>query len=114
MDSIALVRFAHGLLDAKKATDIEILDIHALTSLGDYFIVASGNGTTHVKALCDELEDKLAKKGIEPRRVEGEKTAAWILMDYNDVIIHLFDHETRGFYCLERLWSDAPRITIEN
>ena len=110
MKSIELVKFAYGLLDTKKATDIAVLDIRKLSSLGDYFVVASGTSTIHVKALAGELENKLSEQGIEPRRIEGEKSAVWILLDYNDVIIHIFNHETRDFYCLERLWGDAPRL----
>lgn len=110
MTSIELVKFAVNLLENKKATDISILDIREVTSLGDYFVVASGGSTTQVKALAGELEDKLSQQGVEPKRVEGEGSASWILMDYNDVIVHIFNHETRDFYCLERLWGDAPRI----
>ncbi|MCL2033594.1 MAG: ribosome silencing factor [Oscillospiraceae bacterium] len=110
MKSIELVKFTCKLLDTKKATDIAVLDIRKLSSLGDYFVVASGISTIHVKALAGELEKKLADQGIHPRRVEGEKSAVWILLDYNDVIIHIFNDETRNFYCLERLWGDAPRL----
>lgn len=113
MTSIELVKFAAKLLDSKKATDITVLDIREITSLGDYFVVASGSSTTQVKALAGELEDKLSKQGVEPKRVEGESSATWVLMDYHDVIIHIFYHETRDFYCLERLWADAPRLDAE-
>lgn len=113
MTSIELIKFAAKLLDNKKATDIVALDIRAVTSLGDYFLVASGTSTTQVKALSEELEQKLSAQGIEPRRVEGERSAMWILMDYNDVIIHIFNHDTRDFYCLERLWADAPRLDTD-
>lgn len=110
MTSIELVKFAVKLLENKKATDISVLDIREVTSLGDYFVVASGGSTTQVKALAGELEEKLSGQGIEPGRIEGESSASWILMDYGDVIVHIFNHETRDFYCLERLWGDAPRI----
>lgn len=108
MTSIELVKFSVKLLEEKKAMDISVLDIREVTSLGDYFVVASGGSTTQVKALADELEGKLSQQGIEPKRVE--RSASWILMDYGDVIVHIFNHEARDFYCLERLWGDAPRI----
>ena len=110
MTSREMVQFSCKLLDNKKATDIVVLDIREVTSLGDYFVIASGSNTTLVKALAGELEDKLAKEGVEPRRMEGESSAMWVLMDYGDVIVHIFCAETRDFYCLERLWADAPRL----
>lgn len=113
MTSFELVKTAVKLLDDKKATDINVLDIGELTSLGDYFVIASGGSTTQVKSLAGELEDKLSAAGMEPRRVEGESSAMWVLMDYGDVIIHIFYKETRDFYCLERLWADAPEVDVE-
>lgn len=113
MTSYELVQFSARLLDNKKATDIEILEIGDVTSLGDYFIIASGRSTTQVKALAGELEDKLSQQGLEPRRVEGETSAMWILMDYGDVIVHIFNHDTRDFYSLERLWSDAKHLDVQ-
>lgn len=114
MNSKEMVEFAVKLLDSKKARDIRVLEVGKITSLGDYFIIASGGSTTQVKALAQEVEDKLSQQGIEPKRIEGEKSAAWILLDYYDVIIHIFGEETRDFYCLERLWADAPLMDISN
>lgn len=113
MTSQELVKFTVKLLDNKKATDIDVLEIGEITSLGDYFVIASGSSNTQVKTLAGEIEDKLAEQGIEPKRVEGEQTAVWILMDYGDVIIHLFHRDTRDFYCLERLWADAKKADVE-
>lgn len=113
MTSYEQVRLIVKLLDNKKATDIDVLEIGGLTSLGDYFVIASGASSTQVKTLCQEVEDKLAQQGIEPRRVEGENSAAWILMDYGDIIVHIFHRDTRGFYCLERLWADAGKLDVE-
>ena len=113
VNSMEFAQKAVRLLDAKKAEDIVVLDIRELTSIGDFFIIASGNNTTLVKALAEELEEKLSLEGIEPRRVEGASSAMWILMDYVDVVIHLFYNETRDFYCLERLWADAPKLAVE-
>lgn len=113
MESRELVRTAVRLLDSKKAQDIVVLDVGKITPLGDYFVIASGTSTTQVKSLSEELDEKLGGLGVNPKRVEGEKTAVWILMDYADVIVHLFHGETRDFYCLERLWADAPRVDLE-
>jgi len=108
-----MVKFVHKLLDSKKAERITVLDIGGLTTLGDYFIIASGKSSTQVKALAGEIEDKLSEQGIEPKRVEGESSAMWILMDYYDVIIHIFYDETRDFYGLERLWADAVEVDVD-
>ncbi len=110
--SLELVHQVVKLLDNKKAERITVLDIGKLTTLGDYFVIASGNSTVQVKALAGEIEDKLSQAGIEPKRVEGESSAMWILMDYYDVIIHIFNNETRDFYGLERLWADAVEVDV--
>ena len=110
MKSIDIAGAAVRLLDDKKARDIVVLDVGKLTSLGDYFVICSGSSTTQVKSLADELEVKLGESGLKPRRVENDKGAQWVLLDYGDVICHVFYHETRDFYCLERLWGDAPKV----
>lgn len=99
-------------LDAKKAKDILAISIGELSTLGDYFVVASGTSATQVKALADEVDLQLGKKGMNPKRVEGYQSATWILLDYYDVIVHIFLDEAREFYSLERLWSDAPRLDL--
>ena len=98
------------LIDNKKGIDVRVLHIGTLTTIGDYFVVATGNATTQVKAFADEVDEKMSLEGFEPKRIEGYNTANWILMDYDDVIVHLFLKETREFYALERLWGDAPEI----
>jgi len=102
-----------AILDNKKAQRITVLDISGLTTLGDYFVIASGSSSTQVKALAGEIEDKMTQQGIEPKRVEGESSAMWILMDYYDVIVHIFYDETRDFYGLERLWADAVEVDVD-
>ena len=99
-------------LDSKKGLDIVGVDIHELTTIGDYFILVTGTSSPHVKALAEEVEDTLSKEGIEPRRIEGAQSAVWILMDYQDVILHVFTKETREFYNMERVWADAPRMDL--
>lgn len=101
------------LLDNKLALDVKVLHIGTLTTIGDYFVVATGNSTTQVKALADEVDRVMSAEGIEPKRIEGYQTATWILMDYQEVIIHIFQKETREFYSLERLWGDAPEVPLE-
>lgn len=112
MNSEELAKKIVTILDNKKGRDIIGIDIRELTTLGDYFLLATGTSVPHVKALEEEVEDTLAKEGIEPRRVEGAQTATWILMDYQDVILHIFTGETREFYNMERLWADAPRMDL--
>ncbi len=112
MTSKEIVKKVVGLLDSKKAENIVVLDIHKVTSLGDYFVIASAGNTTLVKTLAEEVEEKLSAQGVEPRKIEGASSAMWILMDYNDVVIHIFYSETREFYCLERLWADAPKLDV--
>jgi ribosome-associated protein len=99
-----------ALIDNKKGEEVRVLQIGTLTTIGDYFVVATGNSTTQVKALADEVEEKLSAEGLEPKRIEGYASASWILLDYYDVIVHIFLKETREFYALERLWGDAPEI----
>jgi ribosome-associated protein len=110
--STELARQIAKLLDDKKAERITVLDIDKLTTLGDYFVIASGNSTTQVKALAAEIDEKLSAQGIQPKRIDGESSAMWILMDYYDVIVHIFYNETRDFYGLERLWADAEEVQL--
>lgn len=97
------------LLDAKKGLNIEVIRIDNLTILADYFVLATGTSTTHVRTLADEVEFKLKEQGTQPHHIEGYTSSNWILLDYGAVIVHLFTEETRKFYSLERLWADAPR-----
>lgn len=92
----------------------DLIKIEGISSLGDYFVVASASNTTQVKAIADEVEDEMTKLGLEPNRVEGRQSAQWILMDYYDVMVHVFLDEARNFYNLERLWSDAPQLDISD
>ena len=91
----------------------EVIQIGELTTIGDYFVVASAGNTTLVKSLCEDLDEYLGRQGIEPKRIEGRSSAQWILMDYRDVIVHIFYAETRNFYSIDRVWADAPRLPLE-
>ncbi len=98
----------------KKAKDIVILELKGLTVIADYFVICTGDSTTQVKAIMDNVEDELRKKyGERPGKIEGQANARWVLMDYKDVIIHVFETETRDYYELEKFWLDAPRIPLE-
>jgi len=96
--------------DDKKAVDIEILDVRELTIIADYFVICSGNSETQVKAIANGIEESLSESDIEPQKVAGKQESRWILMDYADVIIHIFHKDEREFYELERLWADAEKI----
>lgn len=114
MTSLEQARKIVQVMDSKKAKDIRLIKIEGISNLGDYFVVASASNTTQVKAIADEVEDEMTKLGLEPNRVEGRQSAQWILMDYYDVMVHVFLDEARSFYNLERLWSDAPQLDISD
>ena len=99
-----------ALLSAKKAEDILIIDVSEKTTLCDYFVIASGHSTTQVKALCDNLEEKLSEEGLEPRRTEGTREGRWGVIDYGDVVVHVFNEESRLYYYLERLWDSGRNV----
>ena len=114
MDAKQKVLLATKALDDKKATDIKVLKIAKISTLGDYFVLCEGGSTTQVKALADNVEFLLKQQGAEPLRVEGYQSANWILLDYGDVMVHVFLHETREFYDLERLWADGELVDWES
>ncbi|MBR4095707.1 MAG: ribosome silencing factor [Oscillospiraceae bacterium] len=107
-----LIASAVKILDSKKAEDIRVIKIGDLTILADYFIIADGTSSTQTKALADEVEFRLKQQGREPKQVQGNNGSNWIILDYSDVVIHIFYKETRDFYNLERLWSDGEDIDI--
>ncbi len=111
MDIKEKVRIAVKALDDKKAVDIKVIEVTGVSSLADYFIIASGNSSTHVKSLADEAEFQLTSNGAVLDHIEGRSTS-WILLDFDDVVINVFGTETRGFYDLERLWADGTEIDI--
>lgn len=107
-----LIKTVLNVMDDKKAEDIKILDIHEISTMSNYFIIASANNINQVKAIADEIEEKLYKKGSKLIQSEGYQTARWILLDFDDIIIHLFHKEDREFYQLEKVWADAKEIVI--
>ena len=102
------------LIMSKKGENIVILDLRKVSSISDFFIVTTGNSAVHVKAIADEIKDKLKKEDtIRPWHVEGYTAQKWILLDYVDIVVHVFDEETRSYYSLEKLWDDAGFRRIE-
>ena len=99
-------------LDQKRAEDIRVLKVTDLTILGDYFVIANGNSTTHTRTLAEEAEFQMSQLGEEPHHREGMPGSNWYILDYTDVIVHVFYQETREFYRLEQLWADAEEIDI--
>lgn len=99
-------------LDSKKANNIKVLKVEDLTILANYFIIASATSTTQVRALADAVEYKLGEKGVKPKSIDGYQSQTWIVLDYYDVIVHVFLEETRDFYQLERLWADGTPVDI--
>ena len=100
-------------LEAKKAEDIRVIDISEISILADYFIIANGSNSRQIQAFADEIEQKLAKEGCHLKQAEGYDSANWILLDFGDLIVHLFDKENRSFYNLERIWRDGKQIDPE-
>jgi len=107
LDSKAIADKIVKYLESKKAKDINVIDIHEISVLSDYFVICSGTSITHIKALADEIEIKMAEEGYKYLHKEGYNSARWILLDYGEVVVHVFHEEDRSFYNLERLWSDG-------
>lgn len=112
LDSIEKARLAAHASRDKKAIDALILEVKDLTAVADYFVICSGESRTQVGAIADHIEEKLAKAGLKPRSIEGGNYNNWVLLDYGDIIVHVFERETRAYYELEKLWLDAPRIEV--
>ncbi|ACA60359.1 ribosome silencing factor [Candidatus Desulforudis audaxviator] len=107
-----LVEAAVRAAGEKRGDDILVLDISGLTVLSDYFVLVSGRSTTHVKAIADHIREKLGELGAKAPRLEGYREGLWILLDYRDVVVHVFTQSERDFYNLERLWGDAPVVRL--
>ncbi len=108
-----IVKKAYDALNDKKGEDIKIIEIGKLSTVADYFIIANGSNAPHVESLVDNVEEELLKENIHPERIEGVKSSGWILMDYSDVVVHVFSKEDRLFYDLERIWRDGKEINVE-
>lgn len=113
-DSKALVDLISECILERKGHDLVVLDLRELTPVADYFVICSGNSSIHTRAVSEHIELVCKKANYRHWGVEGREAARWILMDYGDVVVHIFQDETRWFYNLERLWGDARRVTPEN
>ena len=107
MNAKEMVKLAYEALSDKKGSDIKIIDIRDVTVIADYFIIADGSNPNQVQAMADHVQEVLGKAGCECRQIEGYQNANWILLDYRDVIVHIFCREDRLFYDLERIWRDG-------
>ena len=108
-----MARIAYDALSDKKGEDIKIIDITGVSVLADYFIIATGNSDSQVNALVDNVEEELHKAGYHLKQREGRANSSWILLDFGDIIVHVFDKDNRLFYDLERIWKDGKDITVE-
>lgn len=103
-----------NILEGKKAKDISVINIQKITTLADYFVICSGTSTTHIRSLADEVDFKMGEEGVSFLNKEGYESARWILLDYGDVVVHIFHEEERKHYNLERLWSDGVMTRMED
>lgn len=113
MTSLEKAKNIVKILDGKKAEDIAVIETKEVTVVSDYFVVAGGTSNTHVRALANEVEDGMKQLGVEPDHIEGRATG-WILLDYGNVLVHVFDPQSREYYNIERLWNDAARVDISD
>ncbi len=105
-----MVKIAYDALDEKLGEDIEILKIDEISVIADYLIIASGRNQNQLNAMIDLVDEKMSMAGFSSKRIEGNKNSSWVLMDYGDVIIHVFSKEDRLFYDLERIWKDGKKV----
>ena len=108
-----MAQIACKAIDDKKGQDIKIIDIHNVSVIADYFVIASGTNSNQVQAIVDNVEEQLGRAGFEAKQIEGSRNSSWILMDYGDVIVHVFDEENRLFYDLERIWRDGKVLEMD-
>lgn len=109
-----MARLAIQALEDKKAEDIKVIDISEVSVIADYFIIANGTNRSQIQAMSDNVEETLGRAGYPLKQIEGYQNANWVLLDFNDVIIHIFDKENRLFYDLERIWRDGNLIETDS
>ena len=112
METLEIVKTAVEALRDKKAEDVTVIDITGVSSIADYFIIANGNNQNQLTAMQDAVDEALNKAGLHAKQIEGNNKSTWILMDYEDIIVHLFSKEDRLFYDLERIWRDGKIIEM--
>ena len=108
-----ILRAAVAAAEDRKARDIRVLDLSRVSDFTDYFVVCSGRSERQAAAIAEGIQERLAAQGVKPLHVEGLPAARWVLLDYGDVVIHVFEEETRAYYGLEKIWSDAPEVAAE-
>lgn len=111
-DSKQIMETAYKALDEKKGERITVIDISKVSSFADYFVITNGNSDTQMRALMDEVDEQMEKAGCQIKQKEGNHHGDWILMDYGDVIVHIFSKDSRSFYNLERIWRDGTEVSI--
>lgn len=112
-ESKEMAMLAYSAIEDKKGEDIQVIEIGSISIIADYFIISNGTNASQVQAIVDNVDEKLSASGYEPKRIEGIRNSSWVLMDYGDIIVHVFSAEDRLFYDLERIWKDGKTITIE-
>ena len=112
MNNKEMTTLAIQALEEKKAEDIQIIDISEISAIADYFIIANGTNRSQIQALADSVEEKLGRAGVQFKQMEGYDTGHWILMDFLDIVVHIFDKDNRAFYDLERIWRDGKQIPL--
>lgn len=114
MTSLELAKETVKILDEKKAVDLKVIGIKDISVIADYFVFSTGTSSTHVKSLAEEVEFKLKQLGVSPEHVDGYRSNSWVLLDYGNVMVHIFTADAREFYNLDRLWQDAEKIDISD
>ena len=109
-----MVKIIYKAMDDKKAEDIKILDISEVSTIADYFVICSTAISSQMEAVIDNISEMLVREGYESKRTEGGRSSSWILIDYGDVVVHVFSKEDRLFYDLERIWRDGKTVDIED
>ena len=112
-DALSVANAIADVLDSKKGHDIKVLHVADKTVIADYFVICTGNSSTQVRALAGEVEYRLEQRGIKPYGVEGRDNNSWLIVDYSNVIVHVFSREAREFYNLDKLYGDLPEVTEE-
>lgn len=108
-----MAKIACHALNEKKAEDLRVIEISEISPLADYFIIATGANTNQIQAMVDAVDEALIRAGYSPKQIEGNRNSTWILMDYRDIIVHIFSKEDRLFYDLEKIWTDGRRIEVD-
>lgn len=112
MEAFDILKIAANALNSKKARELNAVKVADLTVLAEYFLMCTATSSTHVRALADEVEEKLSEAGVKPHHIEG-KTTGWIVLDYGSVIIHVFSRDQREFYALDKMWSDGEQVELD-